>query len=665
MRLIADLETDGLLEKVTKIHCIAAKDIDTKEVHFFGPDKVEEGVRFLASADLLVFHNGIKYDLPVIEKLYPWFKMDKSKVLDTLVMSRLIYSNIKDIDSGLLKSGRLPGKLFGLHGLEAWGHRLREHKGDYKVWFKEKVGDAYQDGDEWLEYCQEMGDYNIQDVVVTDLLFTRMVAKNYSPMALAIEHQIAWLMAQQERNGFCFNEGKAGVLYAKLAARRGELERDCAALFEPWEVRLADFVPKRDNKARGYVAGVAVAKYKTVIFNPNSRDHIAYNLTKLYGWEPEDFTDGGKPKVDEEVLGKLNYPPCKLLTEFLMVQKRISQIAEGDQAWLKLCRNGKIHGSINPNGAGTGRATHSYPNISQVPSGGSPYGHECRELFGVPAGWILVGSDTAGLELRCLAHYMAKYDNGAYGLALIQSDIHWVNVQSMGLTDEARDKSNPYHEVLRGGAKTFIYGFLYGSGDEKTGRIVFDIILKCKALGMPYANLLKTFFGGNESPSSDELKSAGAKLKKTFLAGLPALKNLIKAVKWTTPPDPKNPDYKLRRGVARKVLKGLDGREITVRSAHSALNMLLQGAGAIICKRWLIILEEKLQAAGLKHGWDGDYAFCAWSHDECQIACRTQATADIVGRFAVECALESGDFFNLRCPVGGESKVGLTWADTH
>lgn len=232
MRLNADLETNGLLDTVTKIHCIAAKDIDTKKVHFFGPDQIEEGIRFLQSAELLIFHNGIKYDIAVLEKLYPHIPIDKSKVYDTLVAVRLIYSNIKDHDAGLLLKKQIPGRLYGSHSLEAWGYRLKKMKGEYKDWFKEKTGEAYYEGMEWEEYCPEMGEYNIQDVEVGDELYTRIVAKNYSPEALELEHQVAWLMAQQERNGFPFNSSKGAELYGKLAQRRGELERELKGFFK-------------------------------------------------------------------------------------------------------------------------------------------------------------------------------------------------------------------------------------------------------------------------------------------------------------------------------------------------------------------------------------------------------------------------------------------------
>lgn len=677
MRLNADLETNGLLDTVTKVHCIAAKDIDTKQVHFFGPDQIKEGIRFLQSAELLVFHNGIKYDLPVLEKLYPHLPIDKTKLFDTLVAVRVIYSNIKDHDAGLLLKKQIPGRLYGSHSLEAWGYRLKKMKGEYKEWFKEKVGDAYHDGMEWEEYCPEMGEYNIQDVEVGDELYTRIVAKNYSPEALELEHQVAWLMAQQERNGFPFNSSKGAELYGKLAQRRGELERELKGFFKFWFAPAGKVVSPIDRKVfhedpdgatsrrikeKGkdaylqhghyeyFTKGSEYTKIKLVEFNPASRDHIADRLMKLYGWKPEVFTPGGKPQVDEEVMEGLSYPPCRLLTEYLLVSKRVSQLAEGDQAWLKVAKGGKIHGSVNPNGAVTGRATHAYPNVSQVPASGSPFGHECRELFCVPSGWTQMGADASGLELRCLAHFMARFDGGKYGDILLGGDIHWANVQAMGLTDEPRDKGNKLHDVYRDGAKTFIYGFLYGAGDEKAGKIIYGLVLKAKGLGLPFKHLLDTFFGGNEFPQPADFVKAGKKLKGSFLKKLPALKKLIEAV---------------RESARRGYLIGLDKRQLHVRSAHAALNTLLQSAGAILCKKWLVLVEEELQVKGFKHGWDGDYAFMAWVHDECQIACKTPEIAEIVRKVAEACVTKSGEHFNFRCPLAGESKLGTNWAMTH
>ena len=595
MALIFDLETDGLLDEVSKIHCLVIKNTETDlPSSTYVGDEIEGGLRHLMKCSDLVIagHNVIKYDIPVIQKLYPWFKVDTTKVFDTLVATRLIWANIKDTDNVLLKQEKLPGKLFGSHSLAAWGYRLGNYKGDYSGG--------------WQTFSQEMLDYCVQDVAVTASLYEKIVAKQYAEEALKLEHQVAWLMAKQERNGFCFDLPKAAELLAKLVQRRGVLERELKEYFGSWEVRMPDFIPKVNNKTRGYVKGVPVPKIKVIEFNPSSRDHIADRLINLYNWKPKDFTEGGKPMVDEVVLGKLSYPPCKQLTEYLLVQKRISQLNEGGQAWMKCEKNGKIHGSINPNGAVTGRATHSYPNMSQVPASSSPYGLDCRSLFTVPNGWHLVGADASGLELRCLAHFMAKWDGGKYAEVLLGGDIHTENQKAAGL--ETRNQ-----------AKTFIYAFLYGAGDAKIGSIV----------------------GGNAAH--------GKQLKSKFLRSLPALGKLVEAV-----------------GAAAKrgYLVGLDGREIHVRSSHAALNTLLQGAGALVCKQWLVFLEDELQKH-FKHGWDGDYCFCAWSHDEVQIACRTEEIAKKVAEIATNCVLLAGQHFNFRCPTAGESKIGKTWADTH
>lgn len=596
MALIFDIETDGLLDDVTKVHCLVIKDTQSGLAYTYLGHNMEDGITSLMDAtkhgETISGHNVIKYDIPVLQKLYPWFKVDPSKVFDTLVATRLIWANVKDTDNKLLKAGTLPGKLFGSHSLEAWGYRLGNYKGDFKG--------------PWDTFTQEMLDYCVQDVEVTATLYQKITDKEYSQQALDLEHQVAWLMAKQERNGFHFDMPKAAALLTRLVQRRGELERELRDYFGSWEVQLPEFIPKVNNSKLGYTKGVPVKKVKVVEFNPSSRDHIADRLITLYGWKPVDFTEGGKPMVDEIVLGKLDYPPCKLLTEYLLVQKRISQLNEGGQAWMKCEKNGKIHGSVNPNGAVTGRATHAYPNISQVPSSSSPYGHECRELFTVPRGWTLVGADASGLELRCLAHFMAKWDGGKYGEVLLGGDIHTENQKAAGLQTRPQ-------------AKTFIYAFLYGAGDAKIGSIV----------------------GGDAG--------AGRKLKQKFLRSLPALGRLVEAV----------------QGAAKRgYLVGLDGRHIHVRSSHAALNTLLQGAGAIVCKQWLVLLEEHLSSK-FKHGWDGDYAFCAWSHDECQIACRTPEIAEYVAKVAPEMVTKAGEHFGFRCQLAGESKVGKTWADTH
>jgi DNA polymerase I-like protein with 3'-5' exonuclease and polymerase domains len=452
-----------------------------------------------------------------------------------------------------------------------------------------------------------MDDYCAQDVEVTTTLWNLLMSKGFSEESIQLEHDVAPIIERQTRYGFLFNQEKARKLEETLVARRSELADKLREAFPPWEVKDGPlFIPKRDNKARGYIKGVPVQKYKTLVFNPASRDHIASRLIATHKWKPTQFTDSGKPKVDETTLEGLPYPEIPLLVEYLTVEKRLGQLSEGKQAWFKVVKkDGRIHGRVTQNGAVTGRMTHSNPNVAQVPAVGAPYGAECRELFCVPPGKKQVGADASGLELRCLAHFMARWDSGAYAKVILEGDIHSVNQEAAGLP-------------TRNNAKTFIYAFLYGAGDEKIGSII------------------------------GKGRTAGKALKEKFLKGLPALNSLLVAVK----------------GKAGKhgYLLGLDGRKLHIRSDHAALNTLLQSAGAVVMKKGLVILDRDLQEQGFVPGVH--YEFVANVHDEWQVEC-DEDIAEIVGKAATAAIRKAGDHFGFRCPLDGEYKVGDNWKDCH
>ena len=246
--IISDIETDGLLDTVSKFHCAWTYDKVTEEWTPF-VQNLNDYVEFLHSkvrdGYKLVFHNGIKYDIPALSKLTnkdiiaDW----RDSCLDTLVLARLIYANIGDTDNRLMRSGRLPGKLFGSHSLKAYGYRLGVLKGTYGE--QENAWDAYSP--EMLEYCK-------QDVEVTRLLFDKLLNKGYPETAIQLEHDIAWLMAKQERNGFPFDSEKAVKLYAELAEKRQSLEEQLVKTFGSWYASKGEFTPKKDNKHIGYVA---------------------------------------------------------------------------------------------------------------------------------------------------------------------------------------------------------------------------------------------------------------------------------------------------------------------------------------------------------------------------------------------------------------------------
>lgn len=689
--IVSDIETDGLLESVSKFHCAAIQDFFTKEVTKYRPDDFIAYIKALeaeaAKPDgLIVFHNGIKYDHAALDKLKraltgKRLNIPRQKIFDTLVASRLVFANIRDRDGALLRSGKLPGKLFGSHSLKAWGYRLGVLKGIYG-----------EQEDAWAVFTEEMLTYCVQDVQVTTLLMEKIISDPYyfpasgnsfGMHAVRLEHQCAWTLAQMERNGFPFNQKAAEKLFIELAGRRSDLLIKLIKTFGSWyqpkggtelfrhprtgkglekyprvkypkvgKIWVGDGKKQRKDK-RETMEGAPYTPVEHITFNPASRPHLI-KVLKDAGWEPEEFTDNGAPKVDDEVLEGVTVDDPKaqaaieLVREYLMIQKRIGQLAEGDNAWMRLVgSDGFMHGSVNPNGAVTGRATHAFPNMGQVPSATAPYGPECRDLFGAIyarhlPGWqeaVQVGIDASGLELRCLGHFGFPFDNGQYAETVLNGDIHWVNGIAAGICpNEPRDKHNEYHEARRAIAKTFIYAFLYGAGDAKVGG----------------------FVGGG--------KAQGKELKNAFLENTPAISglrtaledSLIESQKWN--PALKKFDIKWRR----RFIKGLDGRKVHVRSPHAALNTLLQSAGALICKAWIVELERLLmEEHGLTHGWDGDFCYMAWVHDEVQIAARNQEIAEIVRNAGQQAMRNVQQLFSFRCQLDTDYKIGGTWRDCH
>lgn len=612
-RLVFDLETDGLLDTLTTIHSLVIKDIDTGDVWSCAKDLVSHtgnsiayGLSLLRDAEI-IGHNIIKFDLPAIQKVYPSFDYSGCRVSDTIVLSRLIWPQIVDMDMVKIRSGKtsLTPKLAGSHSLEAWGHRVGKWKGDYAKLMESRGLNP------WAEWNPEMQEYCEQDVEVTEALYRLCEGKKYAPQAIQLEHDVAFIMARMERNGFAFDVAAAEKLYIELARTRADLEEELRSTFEPW------FVPdgppktaKANNKRYGYVAGCEYQKIKLQVFNPNSRDQIADRLTKLYGWKPKEMTPGGKAKIDETILESLTYPEAKALARLFMIQKRIGQLAEGDQAWLKkVGPDGRIHGTLTTNGAVTGRATHSNPNLGQVPSCDAEYGPECRSLFTARKGRTkLLGCDCSGLELRMLAHFLARYDKGKYADIVVNGDVHTANQKAAGLP-------------TRSMAKTFIYAFLYGAGDMKIGSIV------------------------------GKGRKTGGDLRKKFLRGLPALKKLVDGVKAAV--------------AAHNYLKGLDGRFLHIRSEHAALNTLLQSAGALVCKQWIVEFDRLLT----QHGLQDMVWIVAWVHDELQMEVAEELIREdgssIVGELCVQAIVEAGKKLGIRVPLTGEYKIADNWKGTH
>lgn len=593
MKIAFDIETDNLLEKMTTVHCIVARDIDSDKEwvadHATGYDEM---IDLLNNAELLIAHNGIGFDVPALTKMFPKFK-PQGKSFDTLVMCRALWHDVVIKDFGRCKAGRLPARLKGSHSLEAYGYRLRELKGDFGK--QDNAWEVYTD--EMLQYCR-------QDVIVLKKLYEKIMKAGASPEMIELENEFATIIQRQIAKGVAFDEKAAIELMIEIRTEKEKVYEELRQAF-PLEAVSKDLgkvtTSKVNNRKRHVTKGARFCKIEYREFNPNSRQQIAERLIKKYDWNPSEVTDKGTIKVNETILNGLDYLEAKLLSRGMLLAKRLGQISDGSQAWLKHIKKGRIHGNVNTGGTISGRCSHSSPNLAQVPAISSPYGAECRNLFISEEDKVIVGCDASGLELRCLGHYLARFDGGKYADIVLNGDIHTANQKAAGLP-------------TRNNAKTFIYGWLYGAGAVKLGAIV----------------------GGSAKE--------GGKLQSRFMKKFPAIKKLKEAVE---------------NAVETKgCLKGLDGRRMRTRSPHSALNLLLQGAGALVMKRALIECDRLATKAGL------DYEFVLNVHDEWQAEV-SKNDADAFAALSIKAIQKAGKYFNFRIPLDGDAKIGINWKETH
>lgn len=608
-RYLFDIETNGLLDELDRVHCIVLIDLDTGMVYPTHPGNLTDNLTLLSQADYVTGQNIMAFDLPALRKVYPLFSLKPGCIVrDTLVMSQLIWLDMWEADEKA-KVKDFPPQLKGRHGLEAWGYRLGERKGDFG---------KKQD---WSTYTPEMLAYCIQDTKVNLKLWEKIESKKYPENVVELEHRFHQIMLDQEAHGFAFDKSAAIELYGTLGKARMDLERQLKEMHGGWYTPMKrpeyyyvegypdKFPTKTEAIHNCKINGIPVAGIKAgppaqrhTEFNPGSRDHASRVLIEKYGWKPKQFGKDGKPTLDESVLEGLVYPEAKLLLQYLMVEKRIGMLAEGAGAWLKLERNGRIHGRVNSLGTVTTRVTHSNPNMSQVPAIDKPYGKESRGLFRANPGHVLVGADASGIQLRALAHYLYPWDGGKYCELILKGDIHTFHQEAFGF-------------ATRDMAKTFIYAFLLGAGAGKAGEIA----------------------GRN--------RAYGQMLIDQGLARIPALGKLKAAV--------------VRRYRERGYLTGLDGRLLPCRSDHKALSSLLQGFEACIMKTATVKVVDAL-------GWEpaGNWGLCGFFHDELQISC-DPSEGDNVGKLVVQCIEKAGEELKSQCPLTGAYRIGTNWCETH
>ena len=463
------------------------------------------------------------------------------------------------------------------------------------------------DFQDFTNLTDDMVKYCINDVELTHRVYLSMLKdiSLISPKCIELEHQIRALINEQERNGFTLDIPKAMMLVNKLKDKATEIEREVKQTFFPLPVPVREVTPKFKKDGTLSTVGLRHIDDRSVIagphtsiefqeFNLQSRQQIVRHLL-FRGWKPEKHTEKGHPIVDETVLMDVDIPEAKKIAEYLLLEKRIAQV----QSWLDLVEtDGKVHGKVLTLRAISGRMAHHGPNMAQVPAKYSPYGKECRECWTVSSpDNVLVGCDASSLELRGLAHYL---QDASFTKEVVEGDIHTSNQKAAGL--ETRDQ-----------AKTFIYAFIYGAGPAKIGKIV----------------------GGDAD--------RGRELIDTFLENVPALATFRK---------------KVDRIAQTGYLPGLDGRKLVVRSAHAAVNLLIQGAGAVICKQWLLEIHK------LKTKYKVNAKLVASIHDEYQFEV-PKNQAEAFGKLTKQAMKKTEQILKVRCPLDSEFHIGNNWSETH
>lgn len=664
---VFDLETTPIGKDRRKlprtIHCIVIADVHTGEIIEFGPGEISQAIELLRTAQRLIGHDIARFDLPVLEQ-FPGGGWDwQGEIFDTHSVSRMIYASNMEERSWAYRrkeggteeqqEARFPKRLVDKHKLEAWGYRLGIPKrhADVELSFFER----------WSPELQERC---VSDVQINLALYRHLVTHSAdhragwplcSEASMLNESRVAYLVGQQERNGVGFDREGAGALLGVLQAERTELERKLQGAVEPWLAPAGPPVnPKRSRVMRKgllwpvhYEVGAEYQPIEQVHFAASSaqqrwlvlegREERQRRLMKEfpvygpvgYGWRAEEYTNHGQAITDEETLAGLPYPIIPDLLAYMTVCKRLGQLSDGNQAWLKHETEGRIHGGVLPTGTRTSRAAHFRPNLGQVPKVSSPYGAECRALFKpTRPGWVQVGVDAQGLELRMLAHRLFPFDKGAFAKVVLEGDPHTLWMRATGI-------------LIRDNQKTWTYAFLYGAGDEKLGQIAMNDWRQAFEQGLVNRGPEPRHF--NEKM----LRRKGQESRRALLRHFGALDHLL---------------AECSENQKRGWFQALDGRVLACPSEHGALNDLLQSDGAILVKHAMPIWHEKLVDA---LGSPGErWAPMLWVHDEWQLECSPEA-AEAIGTIMCGAIVSAGERLGVNCRMDGAYKVGKNWKETH
>lgn len=617
--LVFDIETNGLLDELHTIHCIAVADPTAPDDVAIYHDTegitpcagtVAEGVAYLQahieSGTRLAGHNIIGYDLPALRMLFPDFHWQTDLIDDTAVLSRLIYSDRRERDFELHAKGKIDGKYIGQHSLASWGNRLGCPKGD--------------PGGDWSTFTQSMADYCRQDVTVNcQLLKVLEARKPLSVLGGRDTAQWETLFAdwceRMGRDGVQLDRKAAQELMVRLEERKDELEAKIQEAFPPLR---QPYKPYPNGKPRMMPCKIRGGKHpdKLLPFNPGSRTQLARRLQSEYGWVPKELTAKGNPALHEKALMEVAkvYPIAADVAEYHIVKARLGVLSDGDQAYFKLCDEDDIlHGRTIHIGTVTGRCAHRSPNTGNICSMRKPYGKEMRSIFIPRKGMIQAGFDADGLELRMLANRLAPFDGGEYAKAVHSgtkengTDVHSLHAQAI----------SEIHPVTRDEGKTVTYGWLYGGGDTLLGRLVK---------------------GGAKK---------GAAVRRALTKKITGMQPLLDQLAEQT-----------KEGSVYSLL----GMRVGIRHEHAALNSQLQSDGAAVMKLVPLLVDEYLGSKGVEIG--KQWIPTGHIHDEVQGS--LEPGLEDIFKEAVAFSFSNAKYIlNIKVPLVGTAEFGESWADTH
>jgi DNA polymerase I-like protein with 3'-5' exonuclease and polymerase domains len=608
MQTIFDIETNGFYQDCTTIHCVALKRIGIdSDVQLYTQSNINDALDILENSEVLIGHNIIQFDIPVLEKFYPSRKFTHN-VLDTFNLSCIVFPQRQK------------------HSLEDWGKDLGFEK------FNPMTGKEYTDeewkerkktkNEAWDKYTSEMGAYCQQDVRVTELVLWQCNVDEIPKSVIGLSNKFSWCISQQVINGHKIDT-------ENLLKLNAQIEQDEVVAANELLSKLPSFtdytfkVYKRANKNKNIKAGDIECIEVITPFNLSSTYHWMRYLKEKYDFNPPLVRRKGKdeptPSLDDEVLASIEdkYSEIKDLLLWKTANKIRKMIYNSDNSLYNLLdKDGIIHGKVYTDGTVSGRCSHNKPNLSTMPSvrtdDNGPikgikgkYAYEVRNLFIPHDGYVQVGFDAKGLEYMCLAHYI---NDRHFSVDIIENgDIHTWTQQTLGF--ETRRQ-----------AKTFEYAYLYGAGKKKLAEGL------SAGTGVKY--------------TVDDVNKAISK----FVEALPGLGTLQDNLK--------------NQYQQKGTITGLDGRELQARSEHSLLNLLLQSSGAVVMKNCLVYLHEELGKT------DVDYKFTLNVHDEIQASVRPEH----VEKYK-ECVYKAVDRVNtnlgLNCKLQVDIKVGRSWAECH